>query len=138
MAAIGQPDAFAGELPCAYVELVKGASVTPAELLDHATRHITERAAIPKHVEILAELPKTAVGKVLKNELRKRAITRIYGEALAKAGVAATVAEVVEDRKRGLVARLSRSGPVDDAAVQRLLGEFATGWEWQQTGAANT
>ena len=138
VAAIGQPDAFAGELPCAYVELVKGASVTPAELLDHATRHITERAAVPKHVEIVAELPKTAVGKVLKNELRKRAITRVYDAALAGAGVAASVAEVVEDRKRGLIARLTRNAPVDDAAVQRVLGEFATGWEWQQSGAAGT
>ncbi len=27
--AIGQPDAFAGELPCAYVELVKGARRRP-------------------------------------------------------------------------------------------------------------
>jgi fatty-acyl-CoA synthase len=135
--AIGQPDAFAGELPCAYVELVKGATVNPADLLDHATRHITERAAIPKHVEILAELPKTAVGKVLKNELRKRAIARVYNEALTKAGVTATVSEVVEDRKRGLIARLTATGPVDDAAVQRLLGEFATGWEWQQTVTAN-
>jgi fatty-acyl-CoA synthase len=30
--AIGQPDSFAGELPCAYVELVAGADVTVDEL----------------------------------------------------------------------------------------------------------
>src|SRR5690606_31390326 len=47
--AIGQPDAFAGELPCAYVELVKDAEVTPEALLEHAQSHIHERAAIPKH-----------------------------------------------------------------------------------------
>ena len=137
VAAIGQPDAFAGELPCAYVELVKGGSATPDALMDHAARHIAERAAIPKHVEILAELPKTAVGKVLKNDLRKRAIARIYGEALAGAGIAATVTEVVEDPKRGLLARLARTGPVDDAAVQRVLGEFAQGWEWAEPAPAN-
>jgi hypothetical protein len=39
---------------------------------------IAERAAHPKHIEILDELPKTAVGKVFKPDLRRRAITRVY------------------------------------------------------------
>ena len=128
--AIGQPDAFAGELPCAYVELVKGASVGVEDLLDHAEKVMQERAAVPKYIEILPELPKTAVGKVLKNELRKRAVARVYGAALLAAGIDAEVAEVVEDKKRGLVARLRTTGPVEEAAVQRILGEFARGWEW--------
>ncbi len=129
--AIGQPDAFAGELPCAYVELVDGAQVTEAELLEHASKHIHERAARPKHLEILDELPKTAVGKVFKPDLRRRAITRVYDAALAEAGLAAEVAEVVEDPKRGLVARLKRTGDVEDSAVAKCLGEFARPWEWQ-------
>ncbi|MCW1918744.1 acyl-CoA synthetase [Rhodobacter sp. KR11] len=125
--AIGQPDAFAGELPCVYVELVTGAEATPAALEAHCRAHITERAAIPKHVEILPALPKTAVGKVLKNELRKAAITRVFDAALTEAGLAARVVDVVEDRKRGLVARVSGgSGAGDIAAV---LGVFATPWE---------
>lgn len=129
--AIGQPDAFAGELPCVYVELVKGAEVTEAELADHASSHVAERAAIPKHVEILDELPKTAVGKIFKPDLRKRAIRRVYDAALAEAGLAARVAEVVEDRKRGLVARLERLGPLDETALTHKLGEFTRPWEWR-------
>ena len=129
--AIGQPDAFAGELPCVYVELVAGAEVTEAELADHARSHIAERAAIPKHVEILDELPKTAVGKIFKPDLRKLAIRRVYDAALAEAGLAARVAEVVEDRKRGLVARLERLGPLDEAALTHKLGEFTRPWEWR-------
>ena len=128
--AIGQPDAFAGELPCVYVELVAGAEVTAEELAEHARSHVHERAAIPKHVEILPELPKTAVGKIFKPDLRKRAITRVYDAALAEAGHAARVAEVVEDRKRGLVARLERTGAVDEAALAHKLGEFTRPWEW--------
>lgn len=123
--AIGQPDSFAGELPCAYVELVEGAEATAAELLEHVRAHIAERAAVPKHVEILPELPKTAVGKIFKPELRKRAIARVLGEALAGTGV--EVVEVVEDRRRGLTARLSRG---DEAAVRRVLGEFTVPWDW--------
>jgi len=128
--AIGQPDAFAGELPCVYVELVKGADVTEAELLEHAKGHIHERAAFPKHVEIMAELPKTGVGKVFKPDLRKRAITRVLDETLAAAGFAANVASVSEDKKRGLVAHLRRLGDVDDAALAAKLGEFTTPWDW--------
>ncbi|MEN9408981.1 MAG: hypothetical protein RL216_955 [Pseudomonadota bacterium] len=128
--AIGQPDAHSGELPCAYVELVKGKEVGVEELISYAQTHIHERAAVPKHIEILAELPKTAVGKVFKPDLRRMAITRVYDAALAEAGIGAHVAEVIEDKKRGLVARLVRTAPVEDAKVQALLGGFTQPWEW--------
>ncbi len=129
--AIGQPDAFAGELPCAYVELVGGAEVTVEALMAHAAETIHERAATPKHLEIVDELPKTAVGKVFKPDLRKRAIQRVYNQALAKADLEAEVVEVVDDKKRGLVAMVERRGEVDDAAVGHCLGEFARPWDWR-------
>jgi fatty-acyl-CoA synthase len=128
--AIGQPDAHAGELPCAYVELVKGASATVDDLMRFAAQHIHERAALPKYIEVLPELPKTAVGKVFKPDLRRLAITRTYDAALAEAGLPARVAQVIEDRKRGLVAQLTRSAPVEDAAVAAVLGQFSNPWEW--------
>ncbi len=129
--AIGQPDSFAGELPCVYVELVDGAEVDEAELLAFAAEHIHERAAIPKHLEIVDELPKTAVGKVFKPDLRKMAITRIYNGALEAAGHSARVMEVREDKKRGLVAHLDRNGGADDAAITKVLGEFTRPWDWR-------
>ncbi len=128
--AIGQPDAHAGELPCVYVELVEGAEVSEQELLEHAREHVHERAAHPKYLEILPELPKTAVGKVFKPDLRRMAITRVYNEALEKAGLDVRVREVVEDSKRGLVARLERGAGADEAAVKKVLGEFTRPWEW--------
>ena len=131
--AIGQPDAHSGELPCAYVELVSGAEASPEELRAYADERIGERAARPKHIEILGELPKTAVGKVFKPDLRKRAITRVYDEALAAAGVEARVVEVVEDKRRGLVARIGRAD--DEAAVGRALGAFTRPWEWADAKA---
>ena len=135
--AVGQPDAHAGELPCAYVELVAGAEeVGVAELVEYAKARISERAAHPKHLEILPELPKTAVGKVLKPELRKLAITRVYNAALANANTGAEVTEVVDDPKRGLTARLVRTGTVSDEDVVRALGAFTRPWEWAEQGAA--
>ena len=127
--AIGQPDAHAGEIPCAYVELVDGASVTPEELMEYCRVHVHERAAQPKHITILDELPKTAVGKVFKPDLRKMAITRVYNEALEEAGVQARVTSVIDDKTRGLVAQLHRGG-ADEEAVGKVLGGFIRPWEW--------
>ncbi len=127
--AIGQPDAHAGEVPCAFVELVEGASVTEEALIEYCKVHVHERAAQPKHMTILSELPKTAVGKVFKPELRKQAITRIYNGALEKAGLAARVVSVVDDKKRGLVAQLDANGSSEDD-VSKVLGTFTRPWEW--------
>jgi len=128
--AIGQPDSFAGELPCVYVELVDGAEVSEAELMEFAKANIYERAAHPKYLEILPELPKTAVGKVFKPDLRRMAIKRIYDAALQEAGINAHVEAVVEDKKRGLVAQLKHDHNKDDEKTTHVLGEFTRPWEW--------
>jgi acyl-CoA synthetase (AMP-forming)/AMP-acid ligase II len=128
--AIGQPDAVAGELPCAYVELVAGATASVEDLIAHAAKHVHERAAHPKYIEILAELPKTAVGKVFKPDLRKSAITRIYNAALVNAEVPAHVSAVIEHKKRGLVAQVTKTGAVETDEVTAVLGHFTRPWEW--------
>lgn len=126
--AIGQPDTVAGEMPAVYVELVEGASVTTEELAEHAAGRIPERAAIPKHYEILPELPKTAVGKIFKPDLRRLAIARVLDAHFEAEGLPARVAEVTEDRKRGLVARIAANG-ADDSALGHLMGGYAVAWE---------
>ncbi|MEM9781583.1 MAG: acyl-CoA synthetase [Pseudomonadota bacterium] len=126
--AIGQPDPHSGEVPAVYVELVQGATATVADLTAFAAEKISERAAVPKHVEILDDLPKTPVGKIFKPDLRRLAIVRIYEAALQKAGVPATV-EVLEDRKLGLVAEVRPQDPgTDEDAVQAVLGTFPRPW----------
>ena len=130
--AIGQPDAHAGELPCAFVELVDGATVTPEELIAHCKTHVKERAAQPKHIKIMDELPKTAVGKIFKPDLRKDAITRIYNETLETNGLESRVVSVIDDKKRGLVAQIEANG-VSDTAIQTILGGFIGKWEHAET-----
>ena len=125
--AIGQPDAHAGELPCAYVELVDGAKVTEAELLDYAKGKIHERAAHPKYLEIMDELPKTAVGKIFKPDLRKKAIARVFDAALKDGGVDATVQSVTEDKKLGLVAHIGGTAGKDQVAT--VLSQYTTAWD---------
>ena len=128
--AIGQPDAHAGELPAAYVELIEGGTATAEDLMEFAEERIGEKAALPKHMEIIAELPKTAVGKIFKPDLRKAAITRVYNKVLSDAGLEAEVVSVVEDKKRGLVAQLKKTGNADDDAINGALGNFTRPWEW--------
>ena len=130
--AIGQPDAHAGELPCAFVELVDGAIVRPDELIAHCKTHVKERAAQPKHIKIMDELPKTAVGKIFKPDLRKDAITRIYNETLETNGLESRVVSVIDDKKRGLVAQIEANG-VSDTAIQTILGGFIGKWEHAET-----
>jgi len=125
--AIGQPDKHAGELPAVYVELIVGGKATVAELQEFAESRIGEKAAWPKYVEIMAELPKTAVGKIFKPDLRKMAITRVYNAALNKAEVAAQVVAVQEDKKRGLVAKVK--GQASGEKINAVLGGFTSPWD---------
>ena len=110
--------------------MIEGGEATTNELTAYLLGKISERAALPKYIEIMDELPKTAVGKVFKPDLRRSAITRVYGAALAEAGVAAEIDSVVEDKGRGLVAKVKKTGDADDATVGAVLGQFTRPWEW--------
>jgi long-chain acyl-CoA synthetase len=68
-AIIGVPDPKFGEEIKAYVSLKSGYEATPAELI----QYIQERVAnykYPRELEIMADLPKNATGKILKTTLR--------------------------------------------------------------------
>jgi acyl-CoA synthetase (AMP-forming)/AMP-acid ligase II len=125
--AIGQPDEHAGEVPCVYVELVAGAEVTEEELMAYAKEHVHERAAHPKYLGILDELPKTAVGKIFKPDLRRLAITRVFNAALKD--ISAEVHDVNEDKKRGLVAHIVKTGNASDAEIGKALNAYTIPWE---------
>ena len=76
-AAVGMPDAYAGELPVCFVVLRAGASVSEAELHAHARQAIAERPAWPKQFHIVDAIPVTSVGKIFKPELRCDAAARL-------------------------------------------------------------
>lgn len=97
--------------------------------MEHCKSTVMEKAAMPKYVEILPEVPKTAVGKVFKPDLRKMAIERIYNEALEAAGSPARVVSVSDDKKRGLVAQIQRNDATEED-MTRILGAFTRPWEW--------
>ena len=69
-AVVAQPDPKWGEVPCAFVELKPGASLTPEELIKHC-RTLLARFKVPKRV-VFGPLPKTSTGKIQKFMLRQQ------------------------------------------------------------------
>ncbi len=82
-AVVGEPDAYAGELPVAFVTLKPGMQCDATALLDDVAPHVYERPATPKRVTILQAMPTTAIGKVYKPTLRLRALETKLAEILA-------------------------------------------------------
>jgi fatty-acyl-CoA synthase len=73
-AVVAEPDAYAGEVPAAFVVLRAGAAVDADALLREVAPAVYERPAVPKRVVVVEALPLTAIGKVFKPALRLRAI----------------------------------------------------------------
>src|SRR5580658_5896111 len=72
VAIVGLPDEKWGETPHAFVVLREGASATDDEIIAFARAHLAHFKA-PRGVTFVAELPKTATGKIQKYVLRKGA-----------------------------------------------------------------
>jgi fatty-acyl-CoA synthase len=135
-AAVGRPDARLGEAPVAYVQLKPGATSSEEELLAFAETHVGERAAIPKRIHVVANVPTTAVGKIFKPALVQRETEdALAREVSAVAGVATCRVTVGPDKLRGLkavVEVIPTSGVSSEslrADVAGALGRYATPYE---------
>ena len=120
--AVGKPDAYAGELPVAYVQLKPGAAASADELREFARQRIGERAARPTDIFIIDALPLTGVEKVVKQELRHDAAERTFSALLSDLvddGIGIKVS-VGPDAIHGVIARVDLSGP---AAMQAATEE---------------
>ena len=132
-AAIGRPDQRVGEIPVAYVQLHPGTSLTPEAIIEHLQKTVGERAAIPKEIFILDEVPLTTVGKIFKPALKWDLTKRVFETELEALGNLVEKAEVVvaEDKVHGMLATITvqtSSGVSADEVkkkVDELLGGFA-------------
>jgi len=71
-AVIGVPDEYRGEAVKAFIVLKEGAGVTTDELLEHCQANLA-KYKVPSSINLVDSLPKSAVGKVLRRELREMA-----------------------------------------------------------------
>ncbi len=108
-AAVGRPDPHAGELPVAFVQLQEGSDLTSEQILDYLKKEVGERAAVPKAVFIIEQVPLTPVGKIFKPALRWEAIRQVYQEELATLGdmVESVNVTVKEDKVHGSLATIT-------------------------------
>jgi fatty-acyl-CoA synthase len=107
-AAVGAPDAYAGELPVVFVTLKAGAQATEAELLAFTAQRVDEAPAQPKSITVLERMPVTNVGKIYKPELR----------TLATAAVAKGLIEQVMTRLKIAVAQWPHVQAMGDGPVE--------------------
>jgi fatty-acyl-CoA synthase len=124
-AAVGRPDPHAGEVPVAFVTVAPGSAVTAEALHAWAQEHAPERAAAPRAVAIVDEIPLTLVGKPFKPELRRRAAEDAARDALRGTAAAGAVRGVLVD---GAV-EIEVARTPDDAEVRDALSAF--GWTWR-------
>jgi fatty-acyl-CoA synthase len=127
-AAIGSPDAYSGEVPVAYVQLRPGHVCNVEELEQFAQHHISERAAIPKRIEILDALPLTAVGKIFKPALQQREVARVIRQEVERMCLKDIAVEVIQHEQRGLVACIRAGRNQESLAL--LLGRYSFQVEW--------
>jgi long-chain acyl-CoA synthetase len=66
---IGAPDSYRGEIVKAFVSLKPGAAASVEALLEHCRQNLA-KYKIPASLAIVADLPKTAVGKIDKKQLK--------------------------------------------------------------------
>jgi acyl-CoA synthetase (AMP-forming)/AMP-acid ligase II len=69
---VAVPDPLYGERVCAFVVLRPAAALSLNDVRTHFSTAGTTRQLTPERLEIVDDLPRTATGKVRKDELRKR------------------------------------------------------------------
>lgn len=128
VAAVGSPDAHAGEVPVAYVQLNPGATCDEQTLQAFANERISERAAVPKRIEVLEALPVTPVGKIFKPALQQREIAQVVRLEAERSGIVDLQVEIVQDARRGLVVQLA-DGPQRER-LGSALGRYSFPVDW--------
>ena len=109
-AAVGMPDAYAGELPVCFVELLPGADVSVEDLHQHAQSVIDERPAWPKLIQTIDIIPLTTVGKIFKPSLRCIVAKQKVLELVQKEfGITNVEVEVVAGGYRGMRVNITLS-----------------------------
>jgi fatty-acyl-CoA synthase len=135
-AAVGEPDAYAGELPVAFVQPRPGMAIDVAELARFIETRIAERPAMPKRIDVIEAMPLTAIGKIFKPALRQRATLRAIAAALEPLRAQGWHTEVSEaGGGDGVVVSVSPPATVADndprtleAAVRAVLRDFTVRW----------
>ena len=121
-AAVGMPDAYAGEAPILFAVPAPGSTVAVEALGAYLAERVPEPPARPKRVVLLDALPVTAVGKIFKPALRDLAIrenTLLEIERIFGPEVEASVEVEKDDKQRTRV--MLEIGSADAKLREQLM-----------------
>lgn len=124
-AVVAEPDAYAGEVPAAFVVLREGASADAETLLREVAPRVYERPAVPKRVVVVPALPLTAIGKVFKPALRLRAIELKLADLARELAPDRVVAVSAVDEGGRQRATVRFAGAADEALADGLRAALA-------------
>lgn len=124
-AVVGEPDAYAGELPVAFVTLRPGMTTDSADILAWCAPRVYERPAVPRRVTVIDVMPMTAIGKIYKPALRLRAIETKLQEVLSPLVEDAAVEVVAQEAGGKFQARVVVGVPRSDDLEGRLRSALA-------------
>ena len=128
--AVGMPDPHAGELPMAFVVATPGHNIDVDALLAYCAEDISERAAVPKRIQVIDEIPLTAVAKIFKPKLREMACEYALNDLLENADIEAGVSAST-DQLKGLQAQISLAKAEQQSQAQDLLQSFPVQIQFQ-------
>lgn len=128
-AAIGQPDAYAGEVPVVYLSLRAGHEETSDALREFICERVHEPPARPRRVAIVETMPVTAVGKIYKPALRVDAATVAMTAAIhAVLGDPDVFRITCTDAGGHVRAAVALADPAVETSVREALRGFPVEW----------
>ena len=140
-AAVGRPDKYAGELPVLYVQLKPGASAAAEEIEAFVRERFVERAATPKAIQIVPEIPLSGLGKISKLQSVAPRSPRLPGRDRPSPIPALKIrARTEEDSWRARASSCPARGwarpmPIAVRWWQALEG-YTIPYRWDETGGA--
>lgn len=121
-AAVGRPDAHAGEIPVLYVQLHNDRDVSENTLSEFVVSRIGEPSARPKYVRIVESIPLTAVGKIFKPQLVMWEIESVVRQTAMRHGIELTTIDVHRDQLGEVTVFISTS---EKCSLEQDLSLFA-------------
>ena len=125
-AAVGRPDAYAGEVPMLFVAPQRDITLDVAALADFMAERVAEPAARPKTIMLVDDIPLTPVGKIFKPRLREIAAEQAVRQMLSEhAGSEGFVVQAVTDAERGLFVKVTTGNDTSaHASIRKLLEQL--------------
>ncbi|NRA61805.1 MAG: AMP-binding protein [Psychrobium sp.] len=130
-AAVARPCSYSGELPVLYVTIKEQSTLSDEQMMEYVKTHIPERAATPKAVMIIKQMPVTAIGKIFKPTLACMEVKWVITQELSTLNnIGQYHINVLPDKKHSILAIISFNSEQPEQMaltnnIKELLANYA-------------